>query len=66
MKGSTSLRIAGARSGFSNLTLAGDWTYNRVLNAGCVEATVASGMEAAQSLCGVPEHIPGDDDTARA
>ncbi len=65
VKGSTQARIAGPRSGFTNLVLAGDWTYNRVLNAGCVEATVASGMEAAQAICGYPQHIVGDSDTER-
>jgi uncharacterized protein with NAD-binding domain and iron-sulfur cluster len=63
--GSTAARIAGGRSGFVNLVLTGDWTYNRVLNAGCVEATVASGMEAAQSICGYPKHIVGDSDSER-
>ncbi len=63
--GSTQARIPGQRSGFENLILAGDWTYNRVLNAGCVEATVASGMEAAQCICGYPQHIAGDSDSER-
>lgn len=64
VKGSTQHRIAPGESGFSNLYLAGDWTWNPVLNAGCVEASVASGMEAARAICGVPERIVGDDFTS--
>jgi uncharacterized protein with NAD-binding domain and iron-sulfur cluster len=40
-------------SGFANLYLAGDWTYNGI-NSGCVEAAVMSGMLCANALCGTP------------
>ncbi len=66
VKGTTKLRIPGGRSGYSNLVLAGDWTHNRVLNAGCVEAAVSSGMEASQAICGWPTLIVGDSDSTRA
>ncbi|MGB7791733.1 MAG: hypothetical protein WBL39_11005 [Terrimicrobiaceae bacterium] len=42
VSGSTSSRLTGYKSGFSNLYLAGDWTVNG-LNAGCVEAATMSG-----------------------
>ncbi|MEX2247274.1 MAG: NAD(P)-binding protein [Dehalococcoidia bacterium] len=51
--GSTSARLKPWESGFANLTLAGDWTYTG-LNAGCVEATVMSGMLASHAICGSP------------
>ena len=41
-------------SGFSNLFLTGDWTYN-YFNAGCVEATVASGMLCSNAMTGFPK-----------
>jgi uncharacterized protein with NAD-binding domain and iron-sulfur cluster len=62
VKGSTRHRLRVDQSGFENVVLAGDWTYNSVLNAGCVEATVASGMEASRAICGHPEHIIGGSD----
>ena len=58
--GSTAARIACAETGVENLLIAGDWTWNPVLNAGCVEATVSSGMEASRVLTGQPE-IAGAD-----
>lgn len=45
---------------FQNLFFAGDWTYNPVLNAGCVESTVASAMAASRAICGFPQHIEGE------
>lgn len=60
VKGSTAARLRPDRSGFTNLYLAGDWTWNGVLNAGCVEATVASGMHASRAICGRPERIVGE------
>lgn len=42
-----------------NLYLAGDWTANGI-NAGCVEAAVMSGIQAARSIRGLnPKQIPG-------
>ena len=57
--GSTESRVQCSNTGVENLLIAGDWTWNPVLNAGCVEATVASGMEASRVLTGQPE-IAGD------
>jgi len=59
--GSTKRRIPGSISGFRHLYLAGDWTRNGVLNVGCVEGAVASGMEVSRALCGVPLRIVGED-----
>ena len=50
VKGSTPYRLKPGESGFANLFLAGDWTYN-VLNYGCVEAAVISGMMAVRAIC---------------
>jgi uncharacterized protein with NAD-binding domain and iron-sulfur cluster len=58
VKGSGPFRLHPGNSGFANLFLAGDWTYN-VLNAGCVEAAVISGRLASHAICGKPEHIYG-------
>ncbi len=45
-----------------NLYLAGDWTRNG-FNAGCVEAAVMSGMQAARAIRGVPAYtMPGASD----
>lgn len=44
-------RLRPDASGFENLALAGDWTDNG-FNAGCVEAAVMSGIQAANTLCG--------------
>lgn len=41
-----------------NLVFAGDWTHSG-LDAGCVEASVTSGLLAAQALSGHPEEISG-------
>lgn len=48
--GSTASRLRADDTGLSNLVIAGDWTHNPVLNAGCVEAAVSSGMMAARAL----------------
>ena len=60
--GSTKYRLAPGASGFDNLYLAGDWTLNG-FNAGCIEATVMSGMLASNAICGSPplENIRGLD-----
>ena len=44
-------RLRPDESGFENLVLAGDWTDNG-LNAGCIEAAVVSGLQAANALLG--------------
>ncbi len=51
--GSTGHRLRADASGFDNLVVTGDWTYTGI-NAGCVEATVISGMLASNALCGHP------------
>ena len=58
-KGANKLRLRADRSGFDNLYLAGDWTHTAI-NAGCVEATVMSGMTASRALCGFPQRIHGE------
>jgi uncharacterized protein with NAD-binding domain and iron-sulfur cluster len=51
--GSTEFRLRPDESGFSNLTLTGDYTRNG-WNAGCVEATVMGGMLASHLISGFP------------
>ena len=58
-KGSTKFRLHSAASGFDNLYLAGDWTDNGV-NAGCVEAAVISGIQAADGILKRPKTAIGD------
>ncbi|MBT5873016.1 MAG: hypothetical protein HOH43_06320, partial [Candidatus Latescibacteria bacterium] len=52
-KGSQKHRIAPGQSGYDNLYLAGDWTDN-AYNAGCIEATVMSGIQASNAINGFP------------
>jgi len=59
VKGSTKFRLHAAASGFENLYLAGDWTDNGV-NAGCVEAAVISGIQAADGILRRPKTAIGD------
>jgi hypothetical protein len=47
--GSSQYRLAAGGSGIDNLFLAGDWIETG-LNAGCMEATVTSGLEAARAI----------------
>lgn len=49
--GSDRHRLRSDESGFDNLYLAGDWTDNGV-NAGCIEAAVLSGLQAANAVLG--------------
>lgn len=53
LKGSTAYRLRAGESGFSNLFLTGDWTQND-FNAGCVEATVMSGLLCSNAMTGYP------------
>ena len=57
----TRFRIRPDVSGFEQLYVAGDWTYNG-LNVGCIEATVMSGMRAAEGITGQPAGIIGEED----
>jgi uncharacterized protein with NAD-binding domain and iron-sulfur cluster len=61
LAGTTQYRLPADKSGFSNLVLAGDWTYNGI-NLGCVEAAAISGLQAARALCGYPKVIVGERD----
>ena len=51
LPGSGRYRLAADESGFENLWLAGDWV-DTGLNAGCIEAAVISGIQAANALAG--------------
>ena len=51
--GSGAHRLAADESGYRNLFLAGDW-INCGLNAGCIEAAVMAGLEAANAVRGRP------------
>jgi uncharacterized protein with NAD-binding domain and iron-sulfur cluster len=61
LPGSSRYRLRPDQSGFTNLTLAGDWT-NTGLNAGCVEAAVMSGMQASRAIAGYPVQVFGERD----
>jgi uncharacterized protein with NAD-binding domain and iron-sulfur cluster len=49
--GSDEYRLRPDESGYDNLVLAGDWT-DCGINAGCIEAAVMSGLQAANALLG--------------
>lgn len=49
--GSSRFRIKANETGFANLTICGDWIDNG-FNAGCVEAAVMSGLQAANVVLG--------------
>jgi hypothetical protein len=51
LPGSDAYRLRVDESGLDNLVLAGDWT-NCGLNAGCIEAAVISGVQAAAAIEG--------------
>ena len=51
LPGTGKYRLRPDESGFANMVLAGDWTDSG-LNAGCIEAAVLSGLEAANALHG--------------
>ncbi len=51
LPGTDRYRLRADESGIDNLVLAGDWT-NCGLNAGCIEAAVLSGMQAANTVLG--------------
>jgi uncharacterized protein with NAD-binding domain and iron-sulfur cluster len=58
--GSDKYRLRPDESGYDNLVLAGDWTDSGI-NAGCIEAAVVSGLQAANALLGYGRyhHIRG-------
>ncbi len=49
--GTDQYRLRPDESGFDHLFLAGDWTDNGI-NAGCIEAAVVSGLQAANAIVG--------------
>jgi uncharacterized protein with NAD-binding domain and iron-sulfur cluster len=51
LPGSDQYRLRPDESGYDNLVLAGDWT-DCGMNAGCIEAAVMSGLQAANALLG--------------
>lgn len=51
LPGTNSLRLRAEESGWDNLVLAGDW-IDTGLNAGCIEAAVMSGYQAANAVLG--------------
>lgn len=53
LPGTDGNRLRPDGSGYSNLVLAGDWTDSGI-NAGCIEAAVVSGLQAANALLGRP------------
>ncbi len=53
LAGSAQYRLRADQSGFSNLVLTGDWIHNGY-NAGCVEASAWSGIQAANAVLGRP------------
>jgi len=54
-------RIKANATAYSNLIITGDWIDNG-FNAGCIEATVMSGLQAARAISGIPLVIPGEND----
>jgi uncharacterized protein with NAD-binding domain and iron-sulfur cluster len=51
LPGTGKFRLRADKSGYANMSLAGDWT-NSGLNAGCIEAATISGVEAANVVLG--------------
>ncbi len=51
LPGTNHYRLRSDESGYDNLYLAGDWTDSG-LNAGCIEAAVLSGLQAANAVLG--------------
>jgi uncharacterized protein with NAD-binding domain and iron-sulfur cluster len=56
--GTSKYRLRAGESGFRNLFFTGDWVHTSI-NAGCVEAAVMAGMDAAAALSGDPIVIDG-------
>ena len=55
LPGTDRYRLRSDESGYDNLFLAGDWTDSG-LNAGCIEAAVLSGLQAANAVQGRALH----------
>jgi uncharacterized protein with NAD-binding domain and iron-sulfur cluster len=59
---SSQYRLKTDQNGYDNLYITGDWIDNG-FNAGCVEATVMSGLQTARAISGVHFDIPGENDS---
>lgn len=59
--GSSKFRIKTDETGYDNLYITGDWIDNG-FNAGCIEATVMSGLQTARAISGRQFEIPGEND----
>lgn len=59
--GNSQYRLKAEESGFENLVITGDW-INNGFNAGCIEASVISGMQAARAFAGLSVRIIGEFD----
>lgn len=57
--GNSEYRMKTDASGYANLLLVGDW-IDTGFNAGCIEASVISGKQAARALTGAAIRIPGE------
>ncbi len=62
--GTIRYRLRADGSGFANLFLAGDWIDNG-FNAGCIEATVMSGMLCARAVTGADLRVHGENPRLR-
>ncbi len=58
--GSTQYRMDSGATGFSNLFIAGDWVRTP-MNAGCVEAAVMGGIQAARAIAKNSTALPGEE-----
>ncbi|WP_179345684.1 NAD(P)-binding protein [Winogradskyella ursingii] len=58
---SSKYRIKTDETGYDNLYITGDWIDNG-FNAGCIEATVMSGLQTARAVSGEDFKIPGEND----
>ena len=63
--GNSRHRLKAGKSGFDNLVITGDWIDNG-FNAGCIEASVIAGMQAARAISGLALHIIGEFDKKAA
>jgi uncharacterized protein with NAD-binding domain and iron-sulfur cluster len=59
--GTAAVRLQPGATGFSNLSIAGEWTDTGV-NISSIEGTVISGMRVSRALTGQPQRIPGESD----
>jgi uncharacterized protein with NAD-binding domain and iron-sulfur cluster len=58
---SSKYRLKTHENGYDNLYITGDWIDNG-FNAGCIEATVMSGLQTARAVSGEDFEIPGEKD----